>query len=334
MVDLIGECGGAGLGSGGIAKDVEVAKVDLLDKFGGLVEFGIGFARESDDHIGAEGKIADGGACFGDDLAKCLFAGAAEHAFEGLIAARLKGKMEVAAKAGILPEIEELRRKIPRFERREAKARGGRLIEDGLEKVFEIEVGVALIAAISAEMNACQDDLFVAEFQKSPNLREDLSQWATALLATSDLCHAKRALVVASVLDFDVSAGASEISGFEIAGDRFFVERFGFDAHHKISEFFFVEVSDNVPNTGDLCDFLFFDLAVAACDDNPRMRGFSVGLVDHLAGLATCFVGHSTSVDHAQVGVFGFFGEVVSNTSECPTDLFDLTFVESAAQGV
>jgi hypothetical protein len=208
------------------------------------------------------------------------------------------------------------------------------LFEDGLDEVFEIDGCVALIASISAKVDACEDDLLVAQFQKAPYLRQDLRQGAAAFFAACDLRHAKSAFVVASVLDFDVSAGSAEVTGFWVTGERFFIERFGLDAHHEVREFFFVEVSDHMAYARQIGDFFFVDLAITTRDDDVRVRGFSVGLVDHLTGLAPCFVGDCTSIDHADVGFFGLFGEIVSKTAEVPTYLLNLAFVESATQRI
>lgn len=330
--DGIGEGGGFGARARREAEDVDMAEVHRFDEGLGFCELVVSFAGEADDHIGADGEIRDRGACFIEDRLEGGFAGASSHAFEGGVASGLEGEVEVSAESRVLPEGKEGIGEIPRFEGREAQARDGGGVEDGSDQGFEIGGGVFPIASVGAEVDACQDDLLVADGDQATDLIEDIGEGSAFFRAASDLGDAEGTAVVAAVLDLDEGAGA-ELAGSGFTGERFVIEGEGIEAEDIVDEVIFAGIGDHAGDTGDLTDKIGFDLAVASGDDDRGVRGRAVGLVDQFSRAASGFGGDSAGIDDAKIRAFGVGQDLVSKMPEGPRHLFDLAFVESASKG-
>ena len=87
---LIGHGGGRGAGARGVGEDVEVGEGQVGDEAAGGVEFGVGFAGESDHNVGADSGGGHGGANLLDLLAIVPGTILAMHAAQHGIAAGLQ----------------------------------------------------------------------------------------------------------------------------------------------------------------------------------------------------------------------------------------------------
>ena len=204
---VVGKSGGTGAGADGIGKNVEITERAGLDKThgGGVVVFG--FAGETGDDVGADGGV---GQLFLDevDAAGVVFGAIpAVHGGEDFVGGGLERHMEMFREAWRgCEERDEIAGDVEWFDGAEAEARDGRVIENLAEEIEKI-VARREIAAPGTEVDAAEDDLFVACGRKIADFGDDGCGREAAAFSANERDDAECAAVVATVLDFESGAG-------------------------------------------------------------------------------------------------------------------------------
>src|SRR5262249_52334956 len=103
-------------GAFAVAENMHPGKIHLLNERLANGKFLIRLAGETDNDIGGDVQAGNAFAGGGDQRAKLLLVGAAQHPAQGGIAAALQRQMKMATQARVLPQVEKLRRQVPRFE--------------------------------------------------------------------------------------------------------------------------------------------------------------------------------------------------------------------------
>ncbi len=220
--DLIGESSGLRAGTRGVGKNMEVGERETVDEVEGGRVIGGGFAGKTADDVGADGGV---GEMFANELdAAGVMFGAipAVHGGEDAVGAGLQGHVKVLGNAPRgCKERDEILRDVERLDRAYAKPGDIGFVEDVSEKLLEFDAGRE-IAAVGAEVDAAEDDFFVAGVGEMTDFLDDFVGREAAAFAADEGDDAVGAAAVAAVLNFQRGA-----SGVGFAAENWRGEEFG-----------------------------------------------------------------------------------------------------------
>jgi len=181
---------------------MKIGERALLDEIHGGSVVGFGFARETGDDVGTDGGV---GELFTDEIdAAGVVCGAVPtvHGGEDAVGSRLQRHVEMFGEAWRLgKECDHIASNVERLDGTEAQARDGSFIEN-LAKEFEKILAGRKITAPGAEIDAAQNDFFVAGIGEAANFVEDGFRCQATAFSADNGDDAEAAAVVAAVLDF------------------------------------------------------------------------------------------------------------------------------------
>lgn len=200
--NVIWESGCVRSGAQRIGKHVKVSERQRLDEMhcGGVIIFG--FARESGDEVSADGGV---GKLLANefDAPRVVFGTIpAMHGGENVVGAGLKGHVEVFGEAaGGREECDEIAGDVEGFDGAESEAFDGSLVKNLTQQIEKITAW-RKISSPCPEIDATENDLFVAGFRETADFVDDSFRREAAALSTHERDDAEGAAVVAAVLNF------------------------------------------------------------------------------------------------------------------------------------
>jgi len=168
---------------------------------------GIGFAGETGDNVGADGRV---GQALVDELdASSVMLGAipAMHGGEDAVGSGLQGHVKMRGDAVVArEEVDQILGNIERLDGADAQAFHGSFVLDTVEEVEKFN-SRREVAAIRAKVDAAENDLAESGIGEALDLGEDHWRWEAAGFSPDKWDYAERAAGVASILDFQRGAG-------------------------------------------------------------------------------------------------------------------------------
>ena len=200
--NVIWESGCARAGAHRVGKHVKVSERARLDEMhcGGVIVFG--FARESGDDVSADGGVRKLLANEFDAPRVVFGTIPAMHRGENVVGAGLKRHVKVLGEAVAgRKECDEIAGDVEGFDGAEAEAFDGSLIKNLAQQIEKITAW-RKIPPPCAEIDATENDFFVAGFRESADFADDSFRTEAAALSTNERDDAEGAAVVAAVLNF------------------------------------------------------------------------------------------------------------------------------------
>ena len=106
VAELAGKASGEGAAAARVGEDVDAGEGHLFAEGVALIKLSFGFAWEAGDHVGGNCYAGNALAQTADSLAVLLRRVAAAHPAKDALAAALERKVEVAAKAFVVPQLD------------------------------------------------------------------------------------------------------------------------------------------------------------------------------------------------------------------------------------
>jgi len=200
--NMIGESGCARAGAHRVGKHVKVSERARLNEVhcGGVIVFG--FARESGDDVSSDGGVGKLLADEFDSPGVVFRAIPAMHGGENVVGAGLKRHVEMFGEAvGGREECDEIACDVERFDGAEAETFDRSLVKDLTQQIEKITAW-SEISSPCAEIDAAENDFFIAGFRENADLVDDSFRKEAPALSTNERNDAEGAAVVAAVLNF------------------------------------------------------------------------------------------------------------------------------------
>jgi len=205
--DFVRKSGGFGAGAFGKRKDVEIGEGQALDEGerGGMLGFGL--AGEAGDDVGADGGMREALADELDAAGVVLGAVPAVHGGEDAVGAGLQRHVEMLGDAiGGSEEFDEILGDVERLDGADAETFDGGFVEDAAEEIFKFDAG-RKVAAVSAEVDAAENDFAEAGFAEAQNFLEDYFGRKAAAFSADERDDAVGTAGIATVLNLKRGAG-------------------------------------------------------------------------------------------------------------------------------
>lgn len=162
--DFVCKRGGFGAGALGKRENVEIGEREAFDESHGCGVVVFGFAGEAGDDVGANGGVGEAFMDEFDAAGVMLGAIPAVHGGENAVGSRLQWHVEMLGDAiGRGEEVDEVLGDVEGLDGADAETLDGGFAEDAAKYGFEFDAR-RKIAAVSAEVDAAEDDFVVAGF--------------------------------------------------------------------------------------------------------------------------------------------------------------------------
>ena len=289
---------------------MQIRQAALIDDTIRILEHRLGFRRKSCDEVSAEDDIR---ADLSGLLAKGDGVGAqvtSFHALQRQVVARLQRQMQMRHQAFLVTKrYHQIVVGFNLIDRRKAQAFELRHVLQHLAYEFPKRRGSWKIAAIRRYVDAGQNDLGITFFDERSDLRDDLAGSNRSRRATPKGDDAKRATMIAAILNLHISAGARSETvdqmqrRFPHAHDVVDLNaRAGFErqSRERFRLGLFI-VSYDVIDFRHLGEALGLDLRRASRHDDPRFGLLATKPANGLRGLPHGFVCYGARVDDDRI---------------------------------
>ena len=301
---------------------------------------GVAFAREADDHVGADGGVREMLPNEFDAASVMFGAIPAVHGRENAVGGGLQWHVEVRSEARVgSEEFDEIPGDVEGLDGTDAETFDGGFAEHTREKVEKFYAWRE-IASVGAEIDAAEDDFAKAGVRKALNFGKHGLRRQAAGFSADNWNDAERTAGVAAILNFESRPGVipfpAENRGDEHVGE---LEDFaGKNGGRKDGEVFlsessglsklypyrairgqngmeeggylrFVRVADNERNTGEGGEFFGSTLSVTAGDDDARGGTGGVEFADGVASLGIRRGSDGAGVENDDIGLGGAGGK-------------------------
>ncbi len=272
---------------------MQVRKRQAFDELAALLEIRGGLARESHHDVRADRRVTHQQPRFLDPVGIMPRAILAVHPAQDPIAAALQRRMHVAGDPRRLRhQPEQVVREIHRLDGAQPETLDFRLREQNANQAGESQPASGLPAP-SPQVDAAEHDLAIPPRQ-SPHLFDHLLHRRAPAAPADERNDAKRAAIIATVLDFQIRAGAiagrvlhrrgkkvvlrEDISDVDIPVIRRALRA----ERHQVRDLGFVRIADHPLHPGQRREFRRRPLRIAAGDQDPRRWILAVDAADGL----------------------------------------------------
>jgi len=214
----------AGCGCAGpfrIRENVKIGEGKRFDEGESCGMVAFGFAGEAGDDVGADGGVRE---VLVDELdAAGIVFGAvpAMHGREDAVDAGLQRHVEMLGHAfSSGEEMDEIARDVKGLDGADAKTLDRCFIENAAEQIFEFDAGKK-IAAVSAEVDAAQNDLAVSRFAEALDFLDNGFRRQAPAFSADERDDAERATRVATILNFKRGARVIALPTEDRRGEKF-----------------------------------------------------------------------------------------------------------------